>query len=206
MRVPAFTVRDQRSIKLALCENVPPLMVVAGPNGAGKSTLLNAIRQQFGNVMYVGPHRAMRRQKVQQRHLHSNIISFENIMMGASVPSYEGIRMVEGNRDAWGYDDSANYLKHALCQIEVSRSEAITACYVLASRTTEPSLGPLGQEPAFTPFEQATAAARVPAARADQETGWLTLERDGWKLRMAHGRYCSRAVRRRAGGSYPPPI
>ena len=72
---------------------------------------------------------------------------------------------------------------------------------VLASRTTEPSLGLIGQEPAFTPFEQATAAARVPAARADQEARWLTLGRDGRKLRMAHGRYCSRAVKRREGGA-----
>jgi hypothetical protein len=72
---------------------------------------------------------------------------------------------------------------------------------VLASRTTEPSLGPMGQEPAFTPFEQATAAAREPAARAGEETGWLTLGGDAGKLRMAHGRDCSRAVRRREGGT-----
>jgi hypothetical protein len=72
---------------------------------------------------------------------------------------------------------------------------------VLASRTTEPSLGPMGQEPAFTPIEQATAAAGVPAARAGQGAGWLTLRRDEGKLRMAHGRDCSRAVRRREGGT-----
>jgi hypothetical protein len=72
---------------------------------------------------------------------------------------------------------------------------------VLAGRTTEPSLGPMGQEPAFTPFEQATAAAGVPAARAGQGAGWLTLGRDERRLRMAHGRDCSRAVRRREGGT-----
>jgi hypothetical protein len=73
---------------------------------------------------------------------------------------------------------------------------------VLASRTTEPSLGPIGQEPAFTPFEQTTVAARVPAARPGQGAGRLTLGREDGKLRMAHGRYCSRAVRRRVGGYY----
>jgi predicted ATPase len=71
MRLPSFEIVNQRSIKLAQCVKVPPLMVVAGPNGSGKSTLLNAIRSQAGytNIMYVGPHRAMRRQQVQSRHL-----------------------------------------------------------------------------------------------------------------------------------------
>ena len=37
---------------------------------------------------------------------------------------------------------------------------------VLAGRTTEACLGPLGQEPAFTSFEQATSAAGVPAGES----------------------------------------
>ena len=131
MRVPHFEIRNQRSIRFAQCESVPPLMVIAGPNGAGKSTLLNAIRTTSGyqNIMYVGPHRAMRRQQVQQRHLLAGPISFEALLASQNVPGFEGIRMLDGARDAWGYDDSANYLKHALCQIEVERGEAIKARY-----------------------------------------------------------------------------
>jgi hypothetical protein len=129
MRVPAFEIRDQRSIKLAACEKVPALMLIAGPNGAGKSTLLNAIRSQSGyqNIMYVGPHRAMRRQQVQSRHLLAPSISFETLLSGPQVPGFEGIRIVDGPRDPWGSDDTASYLKHALCQIEVDRQQAITA-------------------------------------------------------------------------------
>jgi hypothetical protein len=129
MRIPSFEVRNQRSIQLAQCHNVPPLMIVAGPNGAGKSTLLNAIRSQHGkkHVMYVGPHRAMRRQQVQSRHLLAPSISFENLLASAQIPGFDGIRIFDGTRDPWGYDDSANYLKHALCQIEVDRQQAITA-------------------------------------------------------------------------------
>lgn len=129
MRLPSFEIRSQRSINLAQCERVPSLMIVAGPNGAGKSTLLNAVRSQAGytNIMYVGPHRAMRRQQVQQRHLLAPSISFESLLSGQNVPGFEGIRMIDGNRDPWGYDDSANYLKHALCQIEVDRQQSITA-------------------------------------------------------------------------------
>jgi hypothetical protein len=65
----------------------------------------------------------------------------------------------------------------------------------LTGRATVPRLGPLGQEPAFTALEQALAAAGVPPAK----TGWLTARQCEGKLRMAHGRTCSRAVRRREG-------
>jgi hypothetical protein len=104
-------------------------MLVAGPNGTGKSTLLNAIRSQAGyqNIMYVGPHRAMRRQQVQSKHLLAPSISFESLLSSPQIQGFEGIRIFDGLRDPWGYDDSANYLKHALCQIEVDRQQAITA-------------------------------------------------------------------------------
>jgi ABC-type hemin transport system ATPase subunit len=129
MRVPKFDISNNRSIRFAQCAQVPPLMVIAGPNGCGKSTLLNAIRTGHGyqNIMYVGPHRAMRRQQVQQRHLLVAPISFESLLTGQNVPGFEGIRLLDGARDPWGYDDSANYLKHALCQIEVERQQAIAA-------------------------------------------------------------------------------
>lgn len=129
MRIPSFEIRNQRSIRFARCEQVPPLMIVAGPNGCGKSTLLNGIRAATGyqNVMYVGPHRAMRRQQVQQRHLLTAPISFETLLAAQNVPGFEGIQLFGGARDPWSYDDSANYLKHALCQIEVERGQAVTA-------------------------------------------------------------------------------
>jgi hypothetical protein len=127
MRISSFEVRNQRSIRLARCEAVPRLMIIAGPNGSGKSTLLNAIRANAGytNVMYVGPHRAMRRQTVQQRHLMTQAFSLETLLSSQSVSGIEGIRIFDGNRDPWGYDESANYLKHTLCQIEVDRLQAI---------------------------------------------------------------------------------
>lgn len=129
MRVPSFEIRNQRSITFAKCEKVPTLMLIAGPNGAGKSTLLNSIRSQSGsqNIMYVGPHRAMRRQQVQSRHLLAPSISFETLLSSQNVPGFEGIRIVDGPRDAWGSDDTASYLKHALCQIEIDRQQAITS-------------------------------------------------------------------------------
>jgi len=85
-------------------------MVIAGPNGSGKSTLLYAIRSNAGytNVMYVGPHRAMRRQTVQQRHLMTQAFSLEALLSSPSIDGAEGIRIFDGNRDPWGYDESVN--------------------------------------------------------------------------------------------------
>jgi energy-coupling factor transporter ATP-binding protein EcfA2 len=129
MRIPSFVIREQRSITLAQCEDVPSLMVVAGPNGSGKSTLLNALRQHPGpgRILYLGPHRTSRRQQVQFRHLHQQPISLQELMSRSDVPGYEGISMITGSRDPWSFDDSVNYLKHGLCQIEVERQAALTA-------------------------------------------------------------------------------
>lgn len=60
-------------------------------------------------------------------------------------------------------------------------------------------LGPSGEEPAFTALEQAPPAAGVPAAGARRQGGWLTRGWGEWRLSLAHGRICSRAVRRRGG-------
>lgn len=127
VRVPSFVVENQRSVRLARCEQLPRLMIIAGPNGSGKSTLLNGVRSYAGhdNIMYVGPHRAMRKQTVRQRHLLSSTLSFELLLSSQHLQGIEGIQIFDGERDPWGYDESANYLKHALCQIEVDRLQAI---------------------------------------------------------------------------------
>src|SRR4051812_23130700 len=106
MRIPSFEVRNQRSIKYAKCDAVPALMVIAGPNGTGKSTLLNTIRSSAGytNVMYVGPHRSMRRQNVQSRHLLAPTISFESVLSSQQIPGFDGIRIFDGARDPWSAD------------------------------------------------------------------------------------------------------
>lgn len=128
MRIESFSVTNQRSVVLAACQSVPSLMILAGPNGAGKSTLLNALRQSPGSgpIIYIPPHRTARRQNVMARHLHQQLISMEELMAGQGIPGYEGINLITGSRDPWSFDDTVNYLKHGLCQIEIERQHAIT--------------------------------------------------------------------------------
>jgi predicted ATPase len=72
MPIEQFTISNKDAIKLARCEKVPPLMVIAGPNGVGKSTLLEALKRNIpsgrepnvqikatpsSTPLYISPHR-----------------------------------------------------------------------------------------------------------------------------------------------------
>jgi hypothetical protein len=131
MRIPSFSISNQRAIGTAQCDPAPPLMLIAGPNGSGKSTLLNALRQHPGGArpLYVGPHRNSRRQQVQYRNIIGQTISLEQILASQELPGYEGISLSGGPRDAWNSDESLSYVKHSLCQIEIERQQAIAARY-----------------------------------------------------------------------------
>lgn len=131
MRIPSFSIYQQRGIFSAKCDKVPSLMVIAGPNGVGKSTLLYSLRQIAGDgqILYIGPHRSSRRQSVRWQHLLSNRISMESIFSSWNTPGFEGIHRINDSRDPWNIDEATNYLKHGLCQIETERQEAIAARY-----------------------------------------------------------------------------
>jgi len=132
MRIPSFSIQHQRGIAKAECANVPAFMIVAGPNGSGKSTLLNGLRQQPGDgpILYVGPHRMIRRQQVQYRQLIATDIRMRDMLARQDVPGgLEGVQITTGQRDAWNVDDASNFLKHGLCQVEADRQRAVAARY-----------------------------------------------------------------------------
>ena len=76
------------------------------------------------------------------------------------------------------------------------------SCSVLVDRATVGGLALAWQEPAFAPFEQATAAAGMPAAR----TGWLTRNQDGRRLGMAHERDLLPIGQVAGRWHFPPPL
>jgi len=105
-------------------------MIITGPNGCGKSTLLQALRSVGGGgrPMYIGPHRASRRQRVRFRFLGPEI-SMRTVLEGDQLPGYEGIEHISRPRTPWDNDDAASFLKYGLCQIELDRREAIAERY-----------------------------------------------------------------------------
>jgi len=132
MRISDFSVRNQRAIRLAACNQVPKVMVITGPNGCGKSTLLNAIRNVGtgdGRTLYVGPHRTSRRQHVRMRFLSQQRIEMGALLSAQSLPGFEGISLPSHERDAWNYDETQSFLKYSLCQIELDRQTAIASRY-----------------------------------------------------------------------------
>ena len=141
MQITQFRVENNRSIRLAECQNLPWVMIVTGPNGCGKSTLLQALRPVAGGVrpMYIGPHRASRRQKVRFRFLGPEI-RMRSVLEGDTLPGYEGIRDVSRPRNPWDQDDAASFVKYGLSQIELDRREAIAARYDQAAEIKKDSL------------------------------------------------------------------
>jgi hypothetical protein len=75
--------------------------------------------------MYIGPHRSIRRQNVQQRYLLTRPIVLEELLMRLETLGCDDITLLGCRRDPWGYDHTGNYLKHGLCQIELERQQAI---------------------------------------------------------------------------------
>jgi len=128
MRIPSFAVRNDRAVRLASCDEVPPVMVITGPNGCGKSTLLNALRTigaGDGRTLYVSPHRNSRRQHVRMRFLGQARIEMSSLLSTNSLPGFEGMNLPSQERDAWNFDEAQSFLKYSLCQIELDRQSAI---------------------------------------------------------------------------------
>jgi predicted ATPase len=131
MRIPQLRVETERSIRFAEVEKAPPLTIIAGPNGAGKSTFLNAIRRSYTSdtVLYVGPHRAARRQVVREATLIGRPISLAQIHSQHELSGIDGVPLTTGAREPWGADESGNFLKHGMCQIAIREREAIANRY-----------------------------------------------------------------------------
>ena len=94
MRIPNFSIVNNRSLRNAACGQLPKVMILTGPNGCGKSTLLDALRQAegpSGPILYVGPHRISGRQKVRMRYLSGKKLLMRELQSNPSLPSYEGI-------------------------------------------------------------------------------------------------------------------
>ena len=146
MRIPNFSIVNNRSLRYAACGQLPKVMILTGPNGCGKSTLLDALRQAegpSGPILYVGPHRISGRQEVRMRFLSGQKLRMRELQSNLRLPSYEGIDIHSRSRSAWDFDETSSYLKYALCQIELDRQAAITARfdnYRMIDRDTMPDI------------------------------------------------------------------
>ena len=138
MALRAFKVEDEKAIRLAVCERVPPVMIVAGPNGVGKSTLLYALHRRTGTeidsdtqIIYQPPHRAIRRQQVQRRWLSGGgiIKRISEIFSNESVEAFEGLNIPFPRRAPDNVDEAGSTLKFTLGRLE-NRRQAVLAALV----------------------------------------------------------------------------
>lgn len=159
----SFRAEGLKAIRLAQCDSVPPVMVIAGPNGVGKSTLLSAIhRRQIGvnfeddtTVLYQPPHRAIRRQRVQRRYLMGALKSFVATLTGNDVQGFEGLPISYPARLPDNVDEAGSTLKFTLGQFE-NRRQAMLARRVDALAEAGQPLETAGLPKVYAPLAELT--------------------------------------------------
>jgi energy-coupling factor transporter ATP-binding protein EcfA2 len=165
MAATSFRVEQDKALRLAECQTIPPLMVICGANGTGKSTLLWALKQKRGlvldpvgtEVLYQGPHRAIRRQNVQRRWLGGPLTGYSDMLAGDSVVVPEGLSIPYPSRSPDNVDESGSAIKHALGRLENRRQSYIAARYDEAVDLGESAL-PVGAVPRiFAPLAELVA-------------------------------------------------
>jgi ABC-type cobalamin/Fe3+-siderophores transport system ATPase subunit len=137
MAVKSFRVENEKAIRLAECTSVPPVMIIAGPNGVGKSTLLYALHRRIGlqqegetQIIYQPPHRAIRRQQVQRRHLSQDVVRrLSDTFSGEAVNAFEGLAVPFPSRAPDNVDEAGSTLKFTLGRLE-NRRQAVLAALV----------------------------------------------------------------------------
>jgi hypothetical protein len=137
MALQAFRIENEKALRLASCDSVPRVMIIAGPNGVGKSTLLYALHRRTGTeiegdtqILYQPPHRAIRRQRVQRRWLGGGVMKrIVDIFSGQSVEGLEGLNIPFPNRAPDNVDEAGSTLKYTLGRLE-NRRQAVLAALV----------------------------------------------------------------------------
>lgn len=131
MPLLSFKIEKTKAIRLASCDQVPRVMVIAGPNGVGKSTLLFELGQKRGTkhtdtarFLYQPPHRAVRRTAVRRRFLMGSGAGFRDVLERPTVEGYEGLNISFPSRAPDNVDEAGSTIKYVLGRLENKRQMA----------------------------------------------------------------------------------
>ena len=158
--ITAFRIFDRDSLRLAECQNVPPVMIIAGPNGVGKSTLLYNLSGEsvadYAQIegsgtppLYLPPHRPWEAQSFQLRDLISGDAMYSKVLEARELPDAPGLRIRSRSSTSFDADSASSFIKLGLARLEWRKKMALEA---YASRF------PIGQpwQPPSDPFEPHT--------------------------------------------------
>lgn len=153
MHLQSFRIANQKALKLAACNAVPSVMVIAGPNGVGKSTLLFTLKRadpRGGNiptlerdgdvvvnysnnssgVLYLPPHRVWRAHKFDHSDLWRGQQKLANIYAGhmpREIPKMSPLMQRDTNLQSPGIpNESLTAVKFVLAQYEARIGQVMT--------------------------------------------------------------------------------
>ena len=69
------------------------------------------------------------------RYLAGNRLSMRELQSRQDLPGYEGINIHSRSRSAWDYDETSNYLKYSLCQVELDWQNSAAVLEFLVADT-----------------------------------------------------------------------
>ncbi len=162
MGLTSFSVQNNKSIKLAALDQVPPITIIAGPNGAGKSTLLYAIKNGSNvitpgtRLLYQGPHRVLRRTNVNRSWLGGQIRKFQELLeSGGDVSGYDGLNFQNSSRTPDNVDEAGSTIKHTMGKIE-NRRQAVISQLVDKKSANRESLNTVDLPDVYEPLKTLT--------------------------------------------------
>lgn len=133
--ITAFKVFNRDSLRLAECQSVPPVMIIAGANGVGKSTLLYNVSGESvadyahiegsGTRLYLPPHRPWDAQNFELHDLIREDAGYGQVLAARSLPGVPGIHLRSSSRTSFDADSASSFIKFSLARLEWGKKMAL---------------------------------------------------------------------------------
>ena len=153
-----FRVGPLKALKLAICDSVPRIMIIAGANGAGKSTLLQLLRnnrqqaEPGTDIIYMAPHRSWRKGQLSLAASLTYSMSYGEILKLDTVPAWQtfvppGYSQFNTERKPDTTDEAQSLIKLSLVKIEQRRQTQLATSFDEQGRQIGPGTIPDIYEP-----------------------------------------------------------
>jgi len=144
MAISEFEIREKEVIKLAKCDNVPKVMIIAGPNGVGKSTLLYYLwsyyrdlwsrdkhpSDPYRTIFYIPAHRGYRKSRITMQMLYDKELKYRDFLKNPELPpkvgGFGGLDIRDKSRIRDSADEAQYLIKFVISQIKTKYDQKLS--------------------------------------------------------------------------------